>query len=111
MDQELTAIAATQLQRTGLPPADEPLTQLQLDILELERACFDRPGDKISEFKQRWPNITQAGYGLALLRLLADPRAYEYDNRRYAATLTRIRKLHSEAEQHRARLRGDVAEQ
>jgi hypothetical protein len=51
------------------------------------------------------------GYGLALLRLLKDPRAYEYDNRRYAATLTRIQRLHAEAETYRASLRGVASKQ
>lgn len=110
-DEQLVAIAARQIERNGLPAADQPLTQLQLDILELEDASFNRPGEKLSEFKQRHPNITEVGYGLALLRLLADPRAYEYDSSRYAGTLTRIQRLHAEVEAHRARLRGDVAGQ
>lgn len=88
--------------------ADRPLSQLQLDILELEDASFNRPGEKLSEFKQRHPGVTSLGYGLALLRLLSDRRAYEYDGGRYAVTLNRIQRLHAEAEQYRSRLRGDL---
>jgi hypothetical protein len=87
------------------------LTPLQRDILELEDASFNRPGEKLSEFKRRHPGVTEVGYGVALLRLLSDPRAYEYDNGRYAGTLARIQRLHAEVEAHRARLRGDVVDQ
>jgi hypothetical protein len=85
-----------------------PLSPLQLDILELEDASFNRPGEKLSEFRRRHPGVTSLGYGLALLRLLTDRRAYEYDGGRYAGTLARIQRLHAEAEQYRSRLRGDV---
>lgn len=91
-----------------------PLSQPQLDILELEDASFSSPGalpgTKISEFRRRHPGVTPTGYGLALLRLLKDRRAYEYDDGRYAMTLNRIASLHAEAEAYRARLRGDVAD-
>jgi hypothetical protein len=88
--------------------ADRPLSPLQLDILELENTSFKWPGEKISEFRRRHPGVTSLGYGLALLRLLSDRRAYEYDGGRYATTLNRIQRLHAEAEQHRSRLRGDL---
>jgi hypothetical protein len=109
IDPDLLAIAAAQAARGEPVPTDEPLSQLQIDILELEDASFNNPGEKpgakLSEFKRRHSTITEVGYGLALLRLLNDPRAYEHDNRRYAATLARIRRLHAEAEQYRTSLR------
>lgn len=89
---------------------DKPLSRLQLDILELEDHSFNQPGEKLSEFKRRWPNVTMTGYGVALLRLLSDPRAWEYDGRRYAGTLARIQRLHAEAEAYRAALRSVPAE-
>ncbi len=113
LSDEAIEILAAQTER-GYDPAQlrqRPLTRLQLDILELEDASFNRPGDKLSEFKRRHPGVTQVGYGVALLRLLSDPRAYEYDGGRYAGTLARIQRLHAEAETYRARLRGDVAGQ
>ena len=91
----------------------EPLSQLQLDILELEDASFnnpgERPGAKLSAFKERHPTITEVRYGVMLLRLLHDRRAYEYDNGRYAGTLNRILALHGEMELRRASLRSNVA--
>jgi hypothetical protein len=72
----------------------EPLSQLELDILELEMASFGHPGNKLNEFKARHPHVTLTGYTVTLYRLLADPRAYEQDDGRYAATLGRIGRLH-----------------
>lgn len=94
--------------------SDEPLTPLQLDILELETASWALPGSKISEFKRRHPNLTETAYTIALLRLLEDRRAWEYDGGLYAGTLARIQRLHAErtAERtaERAALRGVVVE-
>lgn len=83
-----------------------PLSRLQLDILELETASFALPGNKISEFKRRHPRLTETAYTVALLRLLTDRRAWEYDNGRYAGTLSRIQQLHADREAQRGAVRG-----
>lgn len=94
---------------------DRPLSPLQIDILELEDASFGRPGvlpgQKLNEFRCRHPDVTVTGYGLALMRLLHDRRAYEFEGGRYAPTLNRIAALHAEQEAYRARLRGEVADE
>lgn len=73
---------------------DRPLTPLQLDILELEERSWAQPGAKHSEFRRRHPLVTETAYYLALWWLLTDRRAYEHDNRRYAAMLTRLHERH-----------------
>jgi hypothetical protein len=77
------------------------LSQLQRDVLELEAISWDLPGQKIAEFRRRHPHITETGYYMALNRLLADPAAYEYDDRRYAALLTRLASSADRAVSHR----------
>ncbi len=69
---------------------DQPLTCVQLCILELESMTWKQGGSKISEFRQRHPRVTETAYYVALLRLLRDPRAYEYRDRKYASMLTRL---------------------
>lgn len=81
---------------------DRPLSGLQLTILELEAKTWKRAGAKYSEFRRRHPGVTEIGYYLALKLLLSDRRAYEYDERRYAAMLTRIREQQIEKIQQRA---------
>jgi hypothetical protein len=76
----------------------QPLSDLQLDILELEAASWIQPGNKFHEFKARHPHVTVHGYTVVLLRLLSDRRAWEYDNGRYATTLARIQRLHADRE-------------
>ncbi len=90
---------------------ERPLSQLQLDILELEDASWNLPGEKLSEFKRRHPTVTATGYTVALHRLMADPRAWEYNNRRYAPTLRRLVDLHAGREDERSRIRGVVPDQ
>lgn len=112
-DEQLDALAAEA--ERGYDPAAlrqqlTPLTKLQLDILELEDASFNRPGEKLSEFKRRWPKVNEVCYGWTLLQLLSNPVAWEYDNRRYAGTLARIERLHGEAERLRTRIRGIATE-
>ncbi len=68
----------------------EPLSRMQLDVLELERRTWPQEGAKISEFRRRNPTVTEVGYYAALLTLLRTPAAYEYGNRRYAAMLRGI---------------------
>lgn len=73
---------------------EQPLSRLQLDILELEAASWRQDGAKQTEFRRRHPHVTPTAYTVALRRLLGDPRAYECDDGRYAATLNRINRLH-----------------
>jgi hypothetical protein len=88
----------------------KPLSVLQLDILELEDQLWKQPGGKISEFKRRHPHVTETGYTVALLRLLTDRRAWEYDGGRYAGTLGRIQRLHEHRIEERGALRDVSAE-
>lgn len=88
----------------------EPLSRVQLDILELEDASWKMPGSKISEFKQRHPRLTETAYTVALMRLLEDPRAWEFDGGRYAGTLARIQRLHAERAAERGAIRGVAVE-
>jgi hypothetical protein len=69
---------------------DHGLTRLQLDILELESMTWSQNGSKIAEFRRRHPLVTETGYYLALLGLLSNQTAYEYDGQRYAPMLQRI---------------------
>lgn len=66
------------------------LSQLQLDVLELESTTWRLEGSKLAEFRARHPRHTETAYYLALGRLLTDQRAYEYDGGRYAEMLSRI---------------------
>jgi hypothetical protein len=59
-------------------PAERPLTRLQLDILELEAQTWRLAGSKHSEFRRRWPNVTETAYYLALSRMLDDERAQRH---------------------------------
>lgn len=88
----------------------EPLSQLQLDILELEQVSWKQPGNKINEFRDRHPDIGPARYTVILLRLLSDRRAWEYDDGRFAGTLGRIRRLHAAREASRGAARGVVGD-
>lgn len=89
---------------------DQPLSRLQLDILELETMTWKQDGNKLNEFKRRHPNVTIAGYTVALLRLLSDRRAWEYDGGRYAGTLARIQRLHQQRDAARGAARGVIPE-
>lgn len=87
-------------------PDERPLSRLQLDILELEATSWREEGSKITEFRRRHPSVTATGYTVALLRLLDDRRAYEYDGGRYEQVLNRIQRLHAEREAERGAVRG-----
>jgi uncharacterized protein DUF3263 len=76
------------------PVNEEPLSELQLDILELEDAVWKLPGSKQSEFRDRYPDVSPTVYTLTLLGLLRDRRAWEYADGKYAGTLGRIQRLH-----------------
>jgi len=69
---------------------DQALTCVQRCVLELEAMTWKQDGAKISEFRRRHPLITETAYYLVLLRLLGNPRAYEYRGRRYAPMLRRL---------------------
>lgn len=84
---------------------DTDLTKMQLDILELESMTWSKEGSKFSEFKQRHPTVTETGYCLALLNLLSNPAAYEYDGQRYAPMLRRLDEEYREALTRRVGLR------
>lgn len=88
--------------------SDGSLSRLQRDILILEARTWTRPGEKFTEFRRRHPGVTQTGYDVALLRLLHDPRAYEYAGRRYAAMLTRLHRHHEAALERRLGLRTHI---
>lgn len=84
---------------------DKDLTELQLDILELESKTWAKEGSKISEFKRRHPTVTETGYCLALLNLLNNPEAYEHDEQRFAPMLRRLDEDYRVALSHRVGLR------
>lgn len=73
---------------------DKDLSQLQLDILDLESKTWRLAGSKISAFRQLHPLVTETGYYLALLRMLDNQAAYEYDGQRYAPLLKRLSETH-----------------
>lgn len=82
------------------------LSRLQRDILELESRTWRLDGSKMTEFRRRHPRVTETGYYVALSRLLENPDAYEYDNRRYAATLKRISDRYEPQQLRRLAFRG-----
>jgi hypothetical protein len=73
----------------------EPLSRLQLDILELEARTWPLDGAKISEFRRRHPNITETAYYVALHRMLTNQAALEHGNHRYAPMLRRLHQQQS----------------
>lgn len=84
---------------------------MQRDILELESQTWSQDGSKISEFRRRYPRVTETAYYLVLNRLLSDQRAYEHDDRRYAPMLVRLNELQAQEIARRAgQLRTAVAQ-
>jgi len=69
-----------------------PLSRLQLDVLELEARTWKLAGSKHSEFRQRWPHVTETAYYLALNRMLDDERAQRHS----PALINRLRRLRDE---------------
>lgn len=84
---------------------DRDLSKLQLDILELESRTWKLPGEKISAFRQLYPRVTETGYYVALLMLLGEPKAYEYDGRRYASMLRRLDQAYGDGLDRRVKFR------
>lgn len=81
------------------------LSRLQRDILELEATDWALEGEKLAEFRRRHRGVTATGYEVALGRLLTNPDAYEYDNRRYAPMLARLAERAGQAADRRTALR------
>lgn len=87
-------------------PKEPLLSSLQLDVLELEGRTWKLAGSKHSEFRRRWPHITETAYYLALNRMLDDERAQRHS----PALINRLRRLRDEEIARRAAAPGVEAQ-
>jgi hypothetical protein len=80
-------------------PADQPLTDTERSMLELERLWWKFPGAK-EDFIARRFGISPTRYYSALNRLLARPEAMAYD----AVTVKRLQRIAEQRRSHRSRM-------